>query len=326
MENLPPLFIAGHRKTATTMLLNLFDGHSELAVYPTDVNLFYGYFPIFTGDEYSEEERLKRIHKVVFDDLHSFDIFNNEDEIEKFRSSFSKKIHGRNLGDMREVVECMTSAFREVTGQEGDSVKYQVLKETSLEIYASEIFNWFPDAKYIHIVRDPRDNYAAIKAGVKRYGTFGDDEKTLLNSILNRGKLGMELASINQEVYGEERYKVVRFEDIVSSPEATLRDICSWLNIEYTEKMITPTVLGRPTKGNNYNGLEFYDISAKNVGRWRDRITEEEASIIEFHFSDEMDAFNYEKSFSKSETLKPVADFYKWLNYKYFYFDRFENK
>ena len=326
MSKTPIIFIAGHRKTATTMLLNLFDGHPELAVYPTDVNLFYGYYPIFTEGNFSEEERMERIHKVVFDDLYSFDIFNSNEDIEEFRNSFTKHIQGKNLYDMRAVVDSMATAFREITQQDGDKIKFQILKETSLEIYANEVFDWFPDAKYIHIVRDPRDNYAAIKAGVKRYGTFGDDEKTLLNSVLNRGKLGMKLASINKQVFGDERYKIVRFEDIVSSPEATLRDICSWLSIDYSKNMITPTVLGRPTKGNNYNGLEFYEISAKNVGRWNDRITDDETAIIEFHFSDEMSTFGYEQSLSESKTLQPVADFYKWLNYKYFYFDRFENQ
>lgn len=325
MKDIPKLFIAGHRKTATTMLLNLFDGHPELAVYPTDVNLFYGYYPIFTEGKFGESERIKRIHKVVFDDLYSFDIFNCKDDIEEFRNSFTKHIKGKSLTDMRAVVNSMSTAFREVTGQVGDNVKFQIFKETSLEIYASEVFDWFPGAKYIHIVRDPRDNYAAIKAGVKRYETFGDDEKTLLNSVLNRGKLGMKLASINKQTFGGDQYKVVRFEDIVSSPEETLRDICNWLSIDYSKNMITPTVLGRPTKGNNYNGLEFYEISAKNVGRWNDRITEEEVAIIEFHFSDEMSAFGYERSISETKTLQPIADFYKWLNYKYFYFDRFEN-
>jgi len=325
MKNVPLVFIAGHRKTATTMLLNLFDGHPELAVYPTDVNVFYGYFPVFTEGTFTEKERLDRIQRVVFDDLYSFDIFKNKDDIERFRKLFLKYVRGQNLQDMNVVLQSIASAFRKVSGQDGDNLKFQIFKETSLEIYASEIFERFQDVKFIHIVRDPKDNYAAIKAGVKRYSTFGDDEKTLLNSVLNRGKLGMKLASLNKQVFGDSRYKVVRFEDIVLNPKETLNDICQWLNIDYSENMIKPTVLSRPTKGNNYNGMEFYEISAKNVGRWRERISEEEAAIIEFYFSNEMSSFGYEKSFSQSQTLRPVADFYKWLNYKYFYYDRFKD-
>lgn len=309
------------------MLLNLFDGHPELAVYPTDINLFYGYFPIYTGNEYSEEDRLARIQRVVFDDLYNFEIFPTEEDIERFRRMFLKYIDGLNLGDMQAVLTCMNSAFRNVVGQDEDRLKYHIIKETSIEIYASEIFDWFGDTKFIHIVRDPRDNYAAIKAGVKRYSKFGDDEKTLLYSVLNRGFLGTKLASINQQTFGEERYKVVRFEDIVSDPEKMLGEICAWLGIDFTESLLMPTVLGVPTKGNNYENLGFYEISSKNVGRWNERITVEEAVILEFYFAEEMDKFQYKKSFQRSDSLKAVSDFYKWLNYKYFYFDRFaENR
>ena len=40
-----------------------------------------------------------------------------------------------------------------------------VEKTTSSEFYATEIIKWFPNAKFIHLIRDPRDNFASLKSG-----------------------------------------------------------------------------------------------------------------------------------------------------------------
>ena len=61
-----PIFICGHRKSGTTMFHNLFDGHEELLVYPSDLNLLYAYFPIYISEKYSDEERLERLDTVLF--------------------------------------------------------------------------------------------------------------------------------------------------------------------------------------------------------------------------------------------------------------------
>ena len=45
--DLPLAFVCGHRKSGTTLLANLLDGHPQLAVYPVDLVLLYAYFPDF---------------------------------------------------------------------------------------------------------------------------------------------------------------------------------------------------------------------------------------------------------------------------------------
>ena len=41
------LFITGHRKSGTTMFANLFDGHKDFLVYPSDLCLLYAYYPFY---------------------------------------------------------------------------------------------------------------------------------------------------------------------------------------------------------------------------------------------------------------------------------------
>jgi hypothetical protein len=100
-----------------------------------------------------------------------------------------------------------------------------------VEHYADVIFAAYPDARMIHTLRDPRDRYAASIAGSRRRpGALGAATARWLHSAA--------LARRNQQRYPD-RYKVVRFETLVSRFEETLRDICAFLGEEFVSSMLT---------------------------------------------------------------------------------------
>jgi len=211
-------------------------------------------------------------------------------------------------------------------GQLTDSLhKIPLIKETSIEIYAREIFEWFPNARFLHLVRDPRDNFAALKAGVATYyAEMGEDEKQTLASLIYRTRLGLEMGKVNASRYGLEAYRFVNFNQLVKNVDLIMEELSAFLGIEFTDSLFKPTRLGQPFRGNNFDGNKFSQVSNKNVDRWKERISEDEAQIIEFHLGPLMIEFDYTLSFSREECSDMAADFYKWENYKYFYSDRFE--
>ena len=56
--------------------------------------------------------------------------------------------------------------------------------------------------------------------------------------------------------------------------------ICKFLKIKFDVNLLKPTILGAKTSGNNFDGENFSKVSSKNVGRWHERITMEEAKIF----------------------------------------------
>jgi len=319
-----PVFLAGHRKSGTTMFLNLLDSHPELCVYPVDITVLYAYFPLFESSSYAPEERKKRVEKVVFKHLQKQEVITKQLDVVKFRKAFGARMEGKDY-KTKDVIENLMLSYQEVQGINPKAVKGSVIKETSVEIYAGEIFEWFPEAKFVHLIRDPRDNFAALKSGIdKLYKGYGDDAKTILHSLLERAHLGMKMADINVRRFGKERYKILRFEDLVAHPLKTLKGLCDFLEIGYNESLVTPTLLGQPTRGNNFEKMDFSKISGKNIGRWKERIDLREAMVIEFHFKELMERFDYKFCFSEAEQADAAADFYKWSNYKYHYFDAFK--
>ncbi len=328
MENL--IFICGHRKCGTTMFSDLFNGHPKLSVFPTDLSIFYGYYPVYTDGKFSIEEQLERLENVIFLNLKRVfkkEILNLEDIVNQalMKEYFYEKIDKTRLSEINHILEIMLKAFHVSINHDINDYDWLVLKETSLEIYAIELNKFYPNAKFLHLIRDPRDNYASLKSGSdKHYKLFGEDEKHSLFSMINRYHLGFKIIKSNIDVIGKENYKVVKYEDLCNNTESVMANISTFLGIEYSDILLTPTILGKETKGNNYEGENFNTVNAFNVDRWKERINDDEAKIIEFHFQEFMNQFHYKTNFSLKEQSIAATEFYKWLNYKYLFKDSFK--
>jgi len=191
-----------------------------------------------------------------------------------------------------------------------------VEKTTSTEIYVNTLFDWYPDAKFIHLLRDPRDNYGAIKAGwEKRYQYQFDSIERLLQSVVDRSKLGMGLAKINQDRYGEDKYFILKYEDLVSDPKKNLEKICEFLKIDFYPSLLTPSFCGILWQGNNHENKKFDAISDKNANRWQERIDPQEAKVLEFYFRDLMKQYDYPLVYDIQESADAARKHYEWFNH-----------
>jgi hypothetical protein len=319
--NLPLVFLCGHRKSGTTLLANLLDGHPHLAVYPIDLALLYAYFPEFIRTHAEPELRRARLRQVLFEDLRRRVDQSCLDTDTLERHVFAN-LSDQDLARPDALIARLMAAYQAVSCGRGKQCG--VFKETSIEIYAAEMLEWFPDARFVHLVRDPRDNFAALAAGVDGYyGRMGEDHNRTLASLLNRVRTGFRMGRMNRAQFGEERYLILRFEDLATAPEPTMRAVAAFLGIAFTPSLLAPTMLGRPTAGNAFDGVASFEVNARNVERWRERISPEDAQVIEFHLADDMEAFGYRPVFAHCEQGRAAAEFYKWQNYAYFYSDRF---
>ena len=59
------------------------------------------------------------------------------------------------------------------------------------------------------------------------------------------------------------------------------------------------------------------------MGKWKTRISETEAKIIEFSLEKMMNHFGYQKCYDKVDCISDASEFYKYENYKFYYNERF---
>lgn len=322
--SIPLVLLTGHRKSGTTLFHSLFDGHPDLCSYPIDLGVLYAYFPHFISYHEEEQELRARLDATVCAPLERTMRANGLEQLDMtaFREELHRRLEVKSLRDTRAVISGIVSVWSDLVGQ--TDRQWTVVKETSADIYASEIYQWFPRMRMIQLVRDPRDNFAALKAGVASYySRFGEGANETLASMLHRGRLDMRMALLNRERFGADRYAILRFEDLVRSTDGSMRTMAAFLDIEFAKCMVVPTIFGQPARANTFEEGPIYAVSGRNIGRWRERITPSEAKVIEFHFRGIMEEFGYEPEYTASEQADAYTEFYKWLNYRYYYSDVF---
>ncbi len=137
----------------------------------------------------------------------------------------------------------------------------------------------------IHIVRDPRDNYASYqqKQGSWSAGKF--------SAHWNRSTAA---GCLNEADYGDDRYWLLRYEDLVTEPEKTLGQICQFLGIEDHPTLRKPTRVGDLWRGNSMFAAEFQGISSAAVGRWKEQLPASQAGVVQTASRQYIKRFNYQ--------------------------------
>jgi len=321
--------LTGHRKGGTTMFHKLFEGHPELTVYPDDISLLYAYFPCFADKKkYSIDEISQRIEKIlisIFINLKKSSKSNQDlPEIDLFLKYFWKYLSTKDIFSRGDVICGVADAWHKSLNL--IEKKPFLFKETSQAIHFEEIKDCIPSCKFINLVRDPRDNYAAIKSGVKKYySKMGEGEMASLSSLINRARMDMLSAKTYLETHPDNFY-ALRFEDLTAKPEYEMKKVADFVGVKFDQCLLQPTTFGQSFSGNSHEGSQFVGISSKNVGKWKERISDFEAKVIEFWLGDVMDSWGYERTFSQTECTQAFAEFYKWYNCQYFFYDSFETK
>jgi hypothetical protein len=288
-----PVFIAGHPKSGTSLLRSVLDSHPALVAYPEETNFFRRYLPraastnlqgkLALSDQYLTHifewnQNNPPAHQVGFPDRDYSHI-----PIIEVRQVVREYIAERfkHDGDM---LSAVILAFGKVSGQLTALSHYWVEKTPYNERFAGQIFAWWPEAKIVHTVRDPRDNFTSYH----RKHTDWSPESFAMNWVSST-QAGLK----NRALYGPERYLLLRFEDLTSSPEAKLGELCQFLDINDDPSLRKPVRGGKPWGGNSMFADQFTTISAAPVGRWTDSLKPDEVATIELVAGPVMEKFDY---------------------------------
>ena len=96
----------------------------------------------------------------------------------------------------------------------------------SINIYRYEELGLY--CKFVHLVRDPRDNYSAIFDGIDSYYMkLGEDSKKSLASFINRARMDLKVASFLKDIE-KHRFLAVKFEELLEETESAMLRICSF--------------------------------------------------------------------------------------------------
>ena len=289
-----PLFICGHPKAGTSLLRAIFDSHPQLVVYPEETVFFRRFLPRTEGlDLKAQLELADQLLIHIFrwnasDPVPDQDDFPGRDyskvSFDEVQSTFHELV-GEQIHNPGEILSAAVLAFGKVSGQVGEKTRRWVEKSPYNEYFTQNIFNWWPEARCIHIVRDPRDNFASYR---RKHPDWAPE--FFAANWARSGKAGLN----NQERFGIERYLILRYEDLTQSPAENIRKITHFLQIDWDPALTSPTRAGEQWSGNSMFANQFQEISAAPVSRWRDQLQPLEAAVIELGTSPFFKAFEYQ--------------------------------
>jgi hypothetical protein len=127
---------------------------------------------------------------------------------------------GASLQDLirNSVAQHLTRHQKNVWGDKGPNLQY----------FIPELLQLFPDARFIHIIRDGRATAHSMSR--RAYQSLRLSAQQWVD--------GNVQAMVQQDVLGQEKLLLIRFEDLLSDPEAVLRKVCDFLEIGFSELML----------------------------------------------------------------------------------------
>lgn len=217
MRNTFPLFIVGTGRSGTTLLRLMFNEHPEIAV-PYETHFLPNY--INNIGDYGELADKQNMSKLV-DALLAEPMIQKWDYV-PFKDEVLDAIETPSLAA---VIDGLFFCYARAAGKSRWGDKSAYLSKMHL------ICNLFPNARFIHIIRDGRD--VALSSINLKWGSGTRDivrsAEWWSNHVQTARKVGAAL--------GQSRYCEVRYEDLILNTVAELQRLCEFAEIDYVDDM-----------------------------------------------------------------------------------------
>lgn len=274
-EKLKHVFIVGTPKSGTTFLMSLFNSAPsaitllESAAYFFPNTVYKGKDELIAAVDNFFMEKYQRLHPLL--------------KREGFLR-YIRKYADRGIPIKKVILESLFATVLDGLGPKKGAVTHLIEKRPDHYLVADRIFKDFPEAKMIHILRDPRDNYLALK---RLMSEAEYEDRTNYHPMLfieNRLVASFDYAYRNAAAFGE-RYRIIFYEDLIRERGKILRPLMTWMGMAWNENILTPTLGDGLWKGNSTSPdlrekLKPFDL--RPLGRWHGSLSRSEAGLMEY--------------------------------------------
>ena len=160
-------------------------------------------------------------------------------------------------------------------------------------LYIDRILEWYPEARIVGLVRDPRGFLSSYKNHDKRAARLGEAEMkryNLLSSALLWQSYMNALLEGKRQPRGDAIF-LLRYEDLVTDPEPWVRKLTQHLGVEYDPAMIQ---VEHSNTSYEEGAAAPRGITPRSRDRWRTELTPTEIWLAQRLVGGTMAKFGYE--------------------------------
>ncbi len=252
------VFLVGHPRSGTTFLGRFLGAHPDVAYWEE---------PELLGSLRRVQETLVRLyrHLAVDAGLDTTPLFriSTREQVE-LSDDAQRQADELALSQTRELAHRMEKEFLSRAGK-----RLLLEKTPGQELSIEGLWDLLPEAKAIHIIRDPRDVASSTLRWIQREGwppwlPPGDDPVAVM-----AGQWARQVAEGLEAAASERPLFTLRHEDLVASPLEITRALCQFLGIDWSPRLDDFLARGFDT-----------GIDPKTVGVWRDDLTEAQVTAV----------------------------------------------
>ena len=273
-----PIFIVGTERSGSNLLRLILNEHPDIAI-PHPPHLFKELHPLLSS--YGDLSRDSRFRHLIADairivGLHFAPWEVNLDPVRIFEDALHRDLY------------CVYAGIHEQFMRHAGKKRWGC-KSTFMIHHVDKILKHHAEPKLIHIVRDGRD--VAVSAKKSVFNHYHPHYVARLWKAQQREGTRLQVS------LSAERFLVVRYEDLIGAPEAQVRRICEFLEVEYSERMLryfeNPSSRRLAALSDSWRNVSR-PILAANSGKFRTELTAEETFEFERIALDELLHFGYE--------------------------------
>ena len=293
-NELTPIFIGGYHKSGTTFVRDLLDGHSALSILPGDARLLRTLHQIHHLPLTERRQRVRElwVHRLVNPTgLPPFWLFGRKATPYLELLNYLDYWFEQESDPERGMITPIARAFFCANPTQLLQARYWVDKTPLQELEIETLLRLYPQAKFVHVVRNPLASLAARKTMAdKREHHF-----TLITQLPDF-RQSLQQGLRYQAQLGLSQYVVVRYEDILREPTAVMQCVVQQLGLSYEEILTQPTINGSPSTPNSaYQENRVQGtIHKQSLDRWRTILSPIEVAHIVDALKSEATAYAYD--------------------------------
>lgn len=274
-------FFVGCGRSGTTLIRAIFDSHPQLCI-PDEVSFLVRLSARRNRWRYQRGNSFDR--GALVDLLRRNSSFRRWDLPEGVLRDLKTDQSLSNFADvMRSVYGAQAARYGKV--RYGDKTPMHVL-------HMPHLLGIFPEARFVHIVRDGRD-VASSYLSIKEWGPASIEEAAL------DWKRRLTVGRRDGTVIGTHRYLEIRYEDLVTETRTIVAKVCKFLGLDFDDRMLryherAEKVIGDVRFPNRHENLRLPPTIG--LRDWRRDMVREDVVKFELLAGDLLTELGYDRS------------------------------
>lgn len=271
-DSIRPVFVVGCQRSGSTLLGSMLGGHSDIICAPEShfiVDLMPSLDPRHPVDL---AEVIDKVDQHWRFRLWEYDLGSERPDSASLEPVYANAIHWLMK--------------RYGAAHDRADAKIWVDHQPGHVRFVWRLKQHFPEAKFIHIVRDGR----AVAASLMPLDWGPNEILSATRFWMRRVVQGYAAGAY----LGPNDLMHVRFEDLVSDPEATMAQISQFVGVDFESGMLTSSGLKLPKFTHNHHKLVGSNPAKDRTDAWRNKLTQREIEIFEGITCDLLPILGYE--------------------------------